>query len=66
VRALAAFDRVHLDAGQSQDISLHIPLRRLECWSSAESRWIKPLSPREVAVGGSSRDLPLTATISIH
>jgi len=66
MRALAAFDRVHLDAGQSQDISLHIPLRRLECWSSAESRWIKPVSPREVVVGGSSRDLPLSTTISIR
>jgi beta-glucosidase len=65
VRALAAFDRVHLDAGQSQSVSLHVPLRRLESWSGDEKKWIKPTGPREVLVGGSSRDLPLSAKVTI-
>jgi len=66
VRALAAFDRIHLDAGQSQSVSIHVPLRRLECWSSKNGKWIKPTGSREVAVGGSSRDLPLKSSVVIQ
>ncbi len=66
VHALVAFDRIHLDVGQSQTVSLHVPLRRLECWSSAENKWIKPTGSREVLVGASSRDLPLTGKVVIQ
>jgi len=66
VHSLAVFDRVHLDAGQSQTVSLHIPKRRLESWSSAENKWIKPTGPRDLLVGGSSRDLPLSAKVTIQ
>jgi len=66
VHALAAFDRVRLDAGQSQSVSMHVPLRRLESWSTAEKKWIKPTGPREVQVGGSSRELPLSAKVTIE
>lgn len=66
VRALAAFDRVHLDAGQSQFITLHIPLRRLQYWSRAEGKWVKATGPRDVLVGGSSHDLPLDASVDIR
>src|SRR5207344_1467234 len=30
VHALAAFERVHLDAGQSQSLAIHVPLRSLQ------------------------------------
>jgi beta-glucosidase len=66
VHALAAFERIHLDAAQSQAVSVHVPLRRLECWSSAEGKWIKATGAREVLVGGSSRDLPLSAKTTIQ
>jgi len=66
VHALAAFDRVHLDPGQAQSVSLHVPLRRLESWSSAEKKWIKARGQREVLVGGSSRDLPLSCRVMIE
>jgi beta-glucosidase len=59
VQALAAFDRIHLDAGQSQAVRMHVPLRSLESWSLANGKWVKPAGQREVLVGGSSRDLPL-------
>lgn len=65
MHALAAFDRIHLDAGQSQAVTVHVPLRRLESWSSAENKWIRPAGPREVLVGGSSRDLPLSTKARI-
>jgi beta-glucosidase len=66
VRALAAFDRIHLDAGQSQSITLHIPLRRLQYWSRAEGKWVKATGRRDVLVGGSSHDLPLDASVDIR
>lgn len=66
VHALVAFDRVHLDAGQSQNVSLHVPRRRLECWSAAEGKWLKPAGARDVLVGGSSRELPLSAKVTIQ
>ena len=66
VRALAAFDRIHLDAGQSQPVIVHIPLRCLQYWSVAESKWVKTTGRREVRVGGSSRDLPLDASVDIR
>ena len=66
VHALAAFDRVHLDPGQSQTVSMHVPPRRLEYWSSAENKWVKVTGQREVLVGGSSRELPLSSKVSIQ
>ena len=66
VHALAAFDRVHLDAGQSQAVSVHVPLRRFEYWSSTENKWIKATGARDVLVGGSSRELPLSSKVSVQ
>jgi beta-glucosidase len=66
VHALAGFDRVHLDAGQSQAVTIHVPLRRLQYWSTARDNWIKAKGPRDVLVGGSSRDLPLEASVYIQ
>ena len=66
MHALAAFDRVHLDAGQVRAIAIQVPPRSLEFWSAAEGKWIKAMGPREVLVGGSSRDLPLKSKVTIQ
>jgi len=66
LHALAAFDRVHIDAGQSTSLIIHVPLRRLQYWSTKEDAWVKATGPREVLVGGSSRDLPLTTKVTIQ
>jgi beta-glucosidase len=66
VHVLAAFDRVHLDAGQSQSVTIHVPSRSLQYWSSADDKWIKAKGTREVLVGNSSRNLPLEASVSIQ
>ncbi len=59
-RTLAAFDRVALAAGQSKDVTLHVPARSLEYWSSADDKWMRA-ADRRVEVGASSRDLRLSA-----
>jgi beta-glucosidase len=66
VHALAAFARVHVEAGQSKSVTVHLPLRSLQYWSGAEGKWVKAAGPRAVLVGGSSRDLPLNASVPVQ
>lgn len=65
VRALAAFDRIHLNPGQSRSVTLHVPLRTLQYWSDAQDKWVTVGGSRVVYVGPSSRDLPLKASTVI-
>jgi beta-glucosidase len=66
VRALAAFDREAVAAGQAREITLHVPLRSLEYWSTAQSRWVLAVGPRRVRLGASSRDLRLDVITRIE
>jgi beta-glucosidase len=63
VRALAAFDRVHLHAGEAKAITLHVAPRQLQYWSVKESRWVTATGKRALSVGASSRDLRVEQTI---
>jgi beta-glucosidase len=59
-RTLAAFERVTLQPGEDEDITMHVSPRSLEYWSTTENRWVR-LAGRRVRVGASSRDLKLEA-----
>lgn len=63
VRALVAFDRIHLNAGQQRTVTLHVAPRQLQYWSTADQKWDLAKGKRTVSVGGSSRDLKLEQTI---
>jgi beta-glucosidase len=63
VRALAAFDRIHLAQGESRAVRLHVAPRQLQYWSTADAKWIRPNGSRVLSVGPSSRDLRLNQTI---
>jgi beta-glucosidase len=63
VRALVAFDRVHIKAGETKTVTLHVPERQMQYWSTKEQKWEMPGGKRTVSVGSSSRDLPLKAEI---
>jgi beta-glucosidase len=63
VRSLVAFDRIHLAAGESRTLALHVAERQLQYWSTKEGKWVTPSGQRTVSVGGSSRDLRLNQTI---
>ena len=63
VRALVAFNRIHLNAGESRTITLHVALRQMQYWSTAKTAWVTASGKREVSVGASSRDLRLHQTI---
>ena len=64
--ALAAFDRIHLNPGQSNAVTLHVPLRLLQYWSIEKSSWVKATGPRFILAGSSSRNLPLTEKVTIQ
>jgi beta-glucosidase len=66
VRALCGFDRVHLDAGASRTVTLHVPPRSLQYWSTASNRWMTASGARAVSVGASSRDLRLHSTAIVE
>ena len=63
VRKLVAFDRVSIPAGESRTVTLHVPARQLEYWSTAAGKWIMAAGRRTVSVGASSRDLRLNTAI---
>ncbi len=63
VRALVAFDRIHLEPGESRTVTLHVAPRQLEYWSTADSKWQRASGKRIVSIGSSSRDLRLTQAI---
>jgi beta-glucosidase len=64
VRSLAAFDRIHLAAGESKIATLHVAPRQLQYWSTKDSKWITATGKRTVSVGASSRDLRLEQSIN--
>jgi len=61
--ALAAFDHISLKPGESKRILLHVPLRRLQYWSTANRTWVTDAKNRTVFIGASSRDLRLSEAI---
>jgi beta-glucosidase len=64
VRALVAFDRIHLTAGEAKTVTLHVPERQLQYWSTKENKWVTATGKRTLSVGASSRDLRLNHSIN--
>jgi beta-glucosidase len=64
VRALAGFERVHLAAGESKTVTLHVAPRQLQYWSTKEGKWVTAVGKRTVSVGASSRDLRVEQSIN--
>lgn len=64
VRALAAFDRIHLTAGEAKTVTLHVEPRQLQYWSTKDGVWVTAAGKRTVSVGASSRDLRVEQAIN--
>ena len=63
VRALVAFDRIHLGKGEAKNVTLHVAPRQLQYWSTKDGKWVTATGKRTLSVGASSRDLRLNQTI---
>ena len=64
--ALAGFERIHLDAHQSRNITINIPERQLEYWSTTANKWALATSRRDIHLGSSSRDFKLATSVNIE
>jgi len=66
VRTLCGFNRIHLDAGESERVTIHVPLRSLQYWSTRSGQWVTAPGAREISIGASSRDLRLQTLTMIE
>jgi beta-glucosidase len=65
VRELKAFTKVELAPGQSARPEFELRARDLSFFSPVHGRWVLEGGDFEISAGGSSRDLPLTATVTV-
>ncbi|GAA1831289.1 glycoside hydrolase family 3 C-terminal domain-containing protein [Microlunatus capsulatus] len=65
VRELKGFARVELAAGASETVTVALDQRAFSFWSTTLGRWAVEAGDFVVAVGTSSRDLPLTAVLAV-
>ena len=61
---LRGFDRLSIDAGQSATFSADILRRDLSNWDTVSQNWVITNYPKKIFVGPSSRNLPLSQTLS--
>lgn len=52
-----------LDPGEKQDVRFTLGERAFSQWDAAAGGWAVVPGPHELAIGSSSRDLHLTATL---
>ncbi len=65
-RELKAFTKIELDPGQCAPVEFELRARDLSYFSPVHNRWVLEGGDFEIAVGASSRDLRLTATVTVE
>lgn len=63
-RRLEGFQRVTLRPGETRQVRFELDERSLAHWDTGSHRWVRAAGDHTLAVGGSSRDLPLS--IAVH
>ena len=66
VRELKGFVKVYLAAGDSREVSVELDQRAFSFWSARHHRWAVEAGDFVVAVGTSSRDLPLSQVLNVE
>jgi beta-glucosidase len=64
-RELKGFADVTLEPGASATVEIAVPTDELAFWSVADEGWVVESGRYTVAVGSSSRDLPLSAAVDV-
>lgn len=65
-KALAGFEAVELDAGETTTVSLDIDARAFAYYDVEESAWVAPDGEYTVLVGQSSRDVVAERTVAVE
>ena len=64
LQTLVSFDRIHLPAAEKKVVTLQVPVRQQQYWSTATESWVTPTGQRTISVGASSRDFRLQQRIN--
>lgn len=64
-KELKAFSRVPLNAGESKDVTLQIPVKSLQYWNEKKQAWDDDLCNVELLVGASAGDIKLKKQVSL-
>ena len=64
-RELKAFAKVGLEPGAGQDVTFTLTARDLSYWSAVHRRWVLEPGEFRICVGASSRDIRLSAAITV-
>ena len=64
-RVLRGFERVSLAPGESRQVTITLGPQELSCWNPAAHARFVPSGTFTIAVGGSSRDLPLQTSVQV-
>lgn len=59
VRVLRGFERLRVAPGEKVQFAAELTRRDVSNWDVVQQKWVVTPYPKEVSVGGSSRDLPL-------
>jgi beta-glucosidase len=65
-RELRGFRKVRLDAGAEVRLTIDLDQRAFSFWSPTHHRWVVEAGDFTIAVGSSSRDLPLATRVSVE
>ena len=65
LRELKGFEKVALNPGESRDVAFTLDKRAFAVWNTDIHDWYVPAGQYGIWVGGSSRDLPLHAEITL-
>jgi beta-glucosidase len=64
-RELKGFAKVRLEPGESRAVAIELDQRAFSFWSEQLHRWAVEAGDFTISVGSSSRDLPLSRTVSL-
>jgi beta-glucosidase len=66
VKELKAFQRVHLEEGESQSVELVLPARAFSYWDVVTHSWKRNAGKFRISAGDSSASLPLEQVITLQ
>jgi beta-glucosidase len=65
IKALRAFDRVHLEPGQTSTVRLRVAAKDLGHWDVTQNKWVVETSDHDLMVGGSAEDIRQTGVLRV-
>ncbi|KAF4954951.1 hypothetical protein FSARC_11980 [Fusarium sarcochroum] len=65
IRTLRGFEKVHLEPGESKEVTFNLKRRDLSYWDVSIQDWVVPKGDIVLSAGFSSRDLKTSASVNV-